>query len=149
MATHSLILRDVNWLGDGALDDVAADGLPVFAKVRSTRPPVEALLLRDDDGVASVELIGGESGVAPGQACVLYGDDSADARVLGGGFIQRSERDTDAEGQLQTLIAKPVEEAAGKMRWQGRSRLKIGAVRRLTYARSKFPLQDRVEFIRR
>ena len=39
------------------------------------------------DGEIYVTLIAGETGIAPGQACVLYSDDSADAQVLGGGFI--------------------------------------------------------------
>jgi len=34
-----------------------------------------------------VELIGGESGVSPGQACVFYDAPDGQARVLGGGFI--------------------------------------------------------------
>ncbi len=106
LATHSLVLRDVNWLGDQALEDLLADGLRVYAKVRSTRPPVEARLVVRDD-LVRVELVGGESGVAPGQACVLYADENAEARVLGGGFIQRSERDHDAEVMLQALIAGP------------------------------------------
>ncbi len=114
LATHSLVLRDVNWLGEGGLDDIPADGLSVFAKVRSTRPPVEARLFVDGDAVR-VELVGGESGVAPGQACVLYSDASAETRVLGGGFIQRSERDHDAEAMLQALITAPQEiHSAGK-----------------------------------
>ncbi len=34
-----------------------------------------------------VELIGGEDGVSPGQACVFYDAAEGQARVLGGGFI--------------------------------------------------------------
>jgi len=105
LATHSLTLRDVNWLGDGALTDLPEGGLPVFAKVRSTRPPVEGLLVVRD-GVSEVRLAGGESGVAPGQACVLYADDSTGARVLGGGFIARSRRSAEAETALQKLVGK-------------------------------------------
>jgi len=109
-AAHSLVLRDVNWLGDGALCELPAEGLPVFAKVRSTRPPVEAVL-RVVDGAQGtevrVDLVGGESGVAPGQACGLYADDSADARVLGGGFLQRPARAAEPEAMLPPLIAPP------------------------------------------
>ncbi len=79
------------------------EGLPVWAKVRSTRPPVEALLRLEGEAVV-VDLIEGESGVAPGQACVLYGDDSEDARVLGGGFILRPAREKKAETQLRNLM---------------------------------------------
>ena len=35
-----------------------------------------------------VELVSGEEGVSPGQACVFYDAPSGQARVLGGGFIQ-------------------------------------------------------------
>ena len=44
-ATRAIRLRDVNWLGDGALDD-ARRGREVFVKVRSTRPPQPAWLSR-------------------------------------------------------------------------------------------------------
>ncbi len=109
LATHRLVLRDVNWLGDFALGELARGelaqkGLPVFAKVRSTRPPVEAVL-KLEGGAVVVDLVDGESGVAPGQACVLYADESAEARVLGGGFILRSARAKEAESLLQALMA--------------------------------------------
>jgi tRNA-specific 2-thiouridylase len=50
----------------------------------------------------------GEAGVAPGQACVLYSAPGADARVYGGGFIERSERSEEAEASLKALLEKPV-----------------------------------------
>jgi len=80
-------LRDVNWIGDGALDRAIGDGLEIFVRVRSTRAPQPAWL-RGRDGQYEVELIAGEEGVSPGQACVLYDAPSGQARVLGGGFIQ-------------------------------------------------------------
>ena len=45
LETHKIYLRDVNWLGDGALADIPAEGIELFAKVRSTRPPRPAVLL--------------------------------------------------------------------------------------------------------
>ena len=42
------------------------------------------------DGV-EVELLDGEDGVAPGQACVFYDAAEGEARVLGGGFIRSAE----------------------------------------------------------
>jgi tRNA-specific 2-thiouridylase len=80
----------------------------VFARVRSTRPPVAAELTLEN-GHPVVSLLEAEAGVAPGQACVLY--DSADpgARVLGGGFIERAERAGAAEAALRALAAMPVE----------------------------------------
>jgi tRNA-specific 2-thiouridylase len=58
-------------------------------------------------GVTTVEFGEGESGIAPGQACVLYESDRDDARVLGGGFIDRSERGRDAEAMLARLSREP------------------------------------------
>ncbi|MCY0148180.1 tRNA 2-thiouridine(34) synthase MnmA [Hoeflea sp. G2-23] len=101
--TRRLMLRDVNWLGDMDLAELGADGLECFAKVRSTRPPKPAVL-RCVDGEISVELVEGEAGVAPGQACVLYSAPGDDARVYGGGFISRSERSPAAEAMLATLL---------------------------------------------
>lgn len=113
LVTHRLFLRDMNWLGDIPLSEIGEKGLPVYAKVRSTRPPVEALLRMDGDRVA-VDLIEGESGVAPGQACVLYADcdTGANSRVLGGGFIHSSEHAAEAEGQLRKLKASDPDQPA-------------------------------------
>ena len=58
----------------------------VFVKVRSTRP-AQSAWLRTVDGVCEIELIDGEDGVSPGQACVFYDRPDGQARVLGGGFI--------------------------------------------------------------
>lgn len=83
----SIRLRDVNWIGDGALDRAVGNGLEIFVKVRSTRPQQPAWL-RNIDGDYVVELVDGEEGVSPGQACVFYDAPSGQARVLGGGFIK-------------------------------------------------------------
>jgi tRNA-uridine 2-sulfurtransferase len=82
-----IVLRDVNWIGDGALDRAVGNGLEVFVRVRSTRVPQPAWL-RGANGTYVVELVVGEEGVSPGQACVFYDAPSGQARVLGGGFIQ-------------------------------------------------------------
>lgn len=105
--TRRVYLRDVNWLGDGTLAEDAANGFPCFAKVRSSRPPTPVVLHSDESGIY-VDLLEGEAGVAPGQACVLYSAQGADARVWGGGFIERSERAPDAEASLKALLAEPV-----------------------------------------
>jgi len=102
--TRRLILRDVNWLGDTPLADIGPEGLECFAKVRSTRPPRPAILRVAEDGEISVELVEGEAGVAPGQACVLYSAPGDEARVFGGGFIDRSERSAAAEAMLSNLL---------------------------------------------
>jgi tRNA-uridine 2-sulfurtransferase len=89
LRTSAVKLRDVNWLGDGAIEDALTDEGrgTVFVKVRSTRPPRPAWLRRGARGI-EVELVAGEDGVAPGQACVFYDADEGQARVLGGGIIQ-------------------------------------------------------------
>jgi tRNA-specific 2-thiouridylase len=51
-----------------------------------------------------VDLIGGEAGIAPGQACVFYEDDSEDTRVLGGGFIDRAEREASIEAAIGNML---------------------------------------------
>jgi tRNA-specific 2-thiouridylase len=80
-------LRDVNWIGAGALERVIGEGIEMFVRVRSTRAPQPAWL-RAVDGGYEVELVAGEEGVSPGQACVFYDSPQGQARVLGGGFIR-------------------------------------------------------------
>jgi tRNA-uridine 2-sulfurtransferase len=106
LETRRVFLRDVNWLGDHPLAELPADGMEIFAKVRSTRPPRPAILHADGRGVW-VELAEGEAGVAPGQACALYSGEGDDARVYGGGFIERSERGREAEALLERLENMP------------------------------------------
>jgi tRNA-specific 2-thiouridylase len=84
---HRIVLRDVNWIGDGALDRAVGKGLEMFVRVRSTRAPQPAWLRATKSGY-EVELVAGEEGVSPGQACVFYDAASGQARVLGGGFIK-------------------------------------------------------------
>ena len=76
----------LNWLGRKPLE---AQPLPVYAKIRSARPPVPADI-RLDGGAPVVTIRGGEYGVSPGQACVLYEGEGPGMRVLGGGFIARA-----------------------------------------------------------
>jgi tRNA-specific 2-thiouridylase len=97
-------LRDVNWLGDGEIVPSATERRrEVFVKVRSTRMPQPAWLdvvQNGDNGGDNVgievELVDGEEGVAPGQACVFYDAADGQARVLGGGFIKSVAAPADA-----------------------------------------------------
>ena len=66
-------------------------------RVRSTRAPQPAWL-RAADGGYEVELVAGEEGVSPGQACVFYDAPSGQARVLGGGFIKSATAQELGEG---------------------------------------------------
>ena len=100
-----ITLRDVNWIGDGEIDRAVAGGLEVFVRVRSTRAPQPAWLRRSD-GHYEVELVAGEEGVSPGQACVFYDAPSGQARVLGGGFIQSA-----AKRAARSAAARPLVEA--------------------------------------
>jgi tRNA-uridine 2-sulfurtransferase len=88
LSTSRVQLRDMNWIGEGELEEVLAGGpLEVYVKVRSTRPPQPAFLIHRDCGF-EVDLASGEQGVAPGQACALYDAPTGQARLLGGGFIR-------------------------------------------------------------
>ncbi|PUB12790.1 tRNA 2-thiouridine(34) synthase MnmA [Yoonia sediminilitoris] len=85
LATRRVPLREINWIGDGNLMDKGEREIAV--RVRSTRPPTDAILRPISATEAEVELVNAEQGVSPGQACVFYDPDST--RVLGGGWIWR------------------------------------------------------------
>ncbi|MBN8962600.1 MAG: tRNA 2-thiouridine(34) synthase MnmA [Rhizobiales bacterium] len=105
---HRIRLRDINWIGDGTLDQAAAQGREIFVRVRSTRAP-QAAWLRTVDGEYEVELVAGEEGVSAGQACVFYDAPAGQARVLGGGFIKSATARHD--GALPAASESPVREA--------------------------------------
>jgi tRNA-specific 2-thiouridylase len=86
LRTSRIRLRDVNWLGDRTIDDAVSNHREIFVKVRSTRAPQAAWLHSGAEGF-EVELVAGEDGVSPGQACVFYETAEGQARVLGGGVI--------------------------------------------------------------
>ncbi|MBI4367073.1 MAG: tRNA 2-thiouridine(34) synthase MnmA, partial [Deltaproteobacteria bacterium] len=70
LRTSRIVLRDVNWIGDAGIDETLADDRrEIFVKVRSTRSPAAAWLRHGENGT-EVELVDGEHGVSPGQACV-------------------------------------------------------------------------------
>jgi tRNA-uridine 2-sulfurtransferase len=105
--TRRLTLRDLNWLGAQAASRWAGEGREVFVKVRSTRPPAPARIVSAQaDGAAVVELVGPESGVSPGQACVVFDGEGAGAELLGGGVIAHAERAFEAApGRTNLYIA--------------------------------------------
>ena len=107
---HRIVLRDVNWIGGGTLDRAVGNGLELFVKVRSTRGPQPAWL-RAMNGGYEIELVGGEEGVSPGQACVFYDAPDGQARVLGGGFIKRATARKVARPAVQDITAPPLAEA--------------------------------------
>ncbi len=85
LSTRVLPVREINWLGDAPFASKSEWNLSV--KVRSTRPPTEAIVRPLSDTEAQVELLTPEEGVSPGQACVFY--ETGGTRVLGGGWIWR------------------------------------------------------------
>ncbi len=110
LRTRRILLRDINWIGDDSIDAAVASGrCEVFVKVRSTRAPQPGWLMRGDKGF-EVELIDGEDGVSPGQACVFYDAIDGQARVLGGGFIRSTVAmiDTVAPRKPDGLSAVPL-----------------------------------------
>lgn len=85
LATRQVPVREINWLGD--TDLTARDEWHVAVKVRSTRPPRDAILRPISATEATVELLTPEEGVSPGQACVFYDPESS--RIFGGGWIHK------------------------------------------------------------
>ena len=85
LSTRTIPVREINWLGDAPF--VSRDAWHLSVKVRSTRPPTEAIVRPLSDTEATVELITPEEGVSPGQACVFYDTDSS--RIFGGGWIHK------------------------------------------------------------
>ena len=83
LATRSVPVREINWLGDAPFASQAE--WPALVRVRSTRPPGEAVIRPVAATEAVVELLSPEDGVSPGQACVFY--QPGGTRVLGGGWI--------------------------------------------------------------
>ena len=85
LSTRTVPVREINWLGDTPLTSRAE--WPLAVKVRSTRPPRDAVIRPLSETEAEVELVVAEEGVSPGQACVFYDPDGS--RIFGGGWIWR------------------------------------------------------------
>lgn len=85
LATRTIPVREINWLGAAPM--MSRKEWPIAVKVRSTRPPTDAILRPLSDSTAEVELLTPEQGVSPGQACVFYDPDSS--RIFGGGWIHK------------------------------------------------------------
>jgi tRNA-uridine 2-sulfurtransferase len=85
LARRRVMLGGLNWLGSHPLPP---RGIPVAARLRSMQQPVPAMLYPGDEQ-STAELVPAEptEAAAPGQAAVFY----EGARVLGGGWIRRSD----------------------------------------------------------
>jgi len=83
LSTRSVLINEVNWLGDSAF--TGQDEVEVDVKLRSTNAPQAAVLRPTSSTTAQVDLYAAESGISRGQACVFYDPDGS--RVMGGGWI--------------------------------------------------------------
>jgi len=84
-------LEEVNWIAPAPPDP----GRIFEAKHRHNQPAVPARIEPGPDGGARVVFGEPESGVAPGQACVVYDG----TRVLGGGWIAATEPAVSGDGK--------------------------------------------------
>ncbi len=81
-----LFLRDVNFLSD---PDSFKNN--IFIKVRSTGKLLKAKAdFKNNSGL--IEILEDEKGISPGQACVFYSKEEKGDRVLGGGWIDKTEK---------------------------------------------------------
>jgi tRNA-uridine 2-sulfurtransferase len=78
-------LRDLNILGSNR-------NLPndIQIKVRSTGKLLNAKIKVKNE-IADIEILDTETGISPGQACVFYSKDKIGDKVLGGGWIHKTE----------------------------------------------------------
>ncbi len=85
LVIEKIQLRNINILGEGNnFKDL------IKIKVRSTGKLLNAKIKFDND-VACVKILDNETGISPGQACVFYSSDEVGDKVLGGGWIHKTE----------------------------------------------------------
>ena len=86
LKVDNLILKNLNILG--SKEDFNND---ICVKVRSTGKLLKARIdLKNNEDIAKIEIINGEPGISPGQACVFYQRDLVGDKVLGGGWISKT-----------------------------------------------------------
>ena len=84
LLVNKIFLRDLNFLTRNK-EDLNNN---IMVKVRSTG---KLLNCKFNNARNEILLDKGEEGVSPGQACVFYKEDSDGTRVLGGGWIKKTE----------------------------------------------------------
>ena len=89
LEANEIVLRAFNWLGPDGVERV--EDLECAVRVRSTQSPVPATLSRRD-GEFVVSLHRPDTGISPGQACVVYENIEQQGRVFGGGVIKSAHR---------------------------------------------------------
>ena len=81
---NKIILRELNILGSKS--ELEKE---IQIKVRSTGKLLRAKV-KINSNKAEVNILDGESGISPGQACVFYLNNEAGDKVLGGGWIDKT-----------------------------------------------------------
>ena len=81
---NKIILRELNILGSKS--ELEKE---IKIKVRSTGKLLRAKV-KINTNKAEVNILDGESGISPGQACVFYLNDESGDKVLGGGWIDKT-----------------------------------------------------------
>ena len=104
LRTSRIALREINWLGEGTIDEALQSRREIYVKVRSTRAPQPAWLRAGAGGI-EVDLVASEDGVSPGQACVFYDAAEGQARVLGGGIIASTIAATQERSAASVALA--------------------------------------------
>ena len=85
-----IYIHNINWLGDGIVEDAAKSGTDIWVKLRSTTEPAKAKLKVNNWSIY-VELENSQMGISGGQACVIYGGKDGN-QVLGGGWISKTDQ---------------------------------------------------------
>ena len=85
LSIKKIYLKDVNLLGD-----IEKHNKNIFIKVRSTGRLIKANVSVKENK-AEVKLNENETGISPGQACVFYSKNKLGDKVLGGGWIVKTE----------------------------------------------------------
>ena len=81
---NKVTLRELNILGNE--NDLKNE---IKIKVRSTGKLLRARV-KINSNKAEINILDGESGISPGQACVFYLNDETGDKVLGGGWIDKT-----------------------------------------------------------
>jgi len=85
LLVNKIYLRDVN-----ILEKIENSNGNLFVKVRSTGRFIKSKA-KIKNNEAEVVLLEKETGVSPGQACVFYSQDEFGDKILGGGWIAKTE----------------------------------------------------------
>ena len=86
LAVKKIYIKDLN-----LLENLKTYDRELFIKVRSTGRLIKAKIILNNT-TAEVNLEEVENGISPGQACVLYSKNKFGDRVLGGGWIFKTEK---------------------------------------------------------